>query len=280
MKALVIPKNNISNKASVKTFLKILDDENVKYEVIPFDEVDAFYDEIHKKNLKNSFDILISYGGDGTILKSARIARKLDIPILGINAGNIGFLTVINDLKNAKLAIQNIKKNKYLCEERSMLDVEIVRGNKKIFNSYAVNEATITSINICKMGKYKLLVGKEKKLFTEYSSDGIIVATPTGSTAHSLSMGGPIVSPDVNCFIITAIYPHTLNQRSIVISGNEDLYIEIQRDGQIVDIDGRIEFELKEKDIIKLSRLKKTVKYIIFEENSFLVNIKNKIKAI
>ena len=280
MKALVIPKNNISNKASVKTFLKILDGENVKYEVIPFDEVDAFYDEIHKKNLKNSFDILISYGGDGTILKSARIARKLDIPILGINAGNIGFLTVINDLKNAKLAIQNIKRNKYLCEERSMLDVEIVRDNKKVFNSYAVNEATITSINICKMGKYKLLVGKEKKLFTEYSSDGIIVATPTGSTAHSLSMGGPIVSPDVNCFIITAIYPHTLNQRSIVISGNEDLYIEIQRDGQIVDIDGRIEFELKEKDIIKLSRLKKTVKYIIFEENSFLVNIKNKIKAI
>ena len=281
MKVLVITKNNITKrKLSVNSLTNLLDKKNIKYQIVGFDEVDDFYDEIHEKRYKNSFSLLISYGGDGTILKSARVARKLKIPILGINVGNIGFLTTINNLNDASVALDNILKNKYLYEERSMLNIEVIRNNKKAFTSYAVNEATITTLNICKIGKYKIFVGKDKNLFTEYSADGLIIASPTGSTAHSLSAGGPIVSPDVNCFILTAVYPHTLNNRSIVIGDNKEIFVDIITNNQIVDIDGRISFKLEKEDIVKISKLKHTVKYIIFNNNNFLSNIRKKIKSI
>ena len=281
MKVLLVAKNNINKaKANLKSLLKMLDNKKMSYQVIEYDKVDEFYDEIHSKSYKNAFDILISFGGDGTILKSARIARKLDIPIVGINAGTVGFLTSINDFKDVGPLLDRIKKKDFMYEERSMLDVSVIRDGKSIFTSYAVNEVTIKALNVCKMGKYKLYVGEEKSLFTEYSADGIVIATPTGSTAHSLSLGGPIVSPDVNCFIITAIYPHTLNQRSIVLNGDKSIYVDVMKDLQIVDVDGRIDLELKKNDLVKVSRLKKMVKYIIFEKNNFLLNIKNKIKAI
>ena len=150
----------------------------------------------------------------------------------------------------------------------------------KAINSYAVNEATITTINISKISKFILYIGKENNVFTELSADGVIIATPTGSTAHSFSAGGPIVTSDVNCFIITPICPFTLNQRSYVVNSKKDVTVEVLNEGQFVDIDGRINFDLSIGDRIVVKELKKKTKYVIFESDSFFTNIRNKIKAL
>lgn len=281
MKILVVSKNNISKKkASVKSLKNLLDKKKIDYQIIDFNEVDSFYNEIHDKKFKNTFDILLSFGGDGTILKAARVARKLDIPILGVNMGTVGFLTTIKDLSELSTAIDKIKKKEYLYEERSMIDIEVLRENEKIFKAYAVNEATFMTATLSKIGKYEIFIGSKESLFTEVNADGFIIATPTGSTAHSLSAGGPIVSPSVNCFIITALYPHTLNQRSFVVADDKELFVKVSSDNQVIDIDGRINCELCKGDIITIKKLKKMVKYIVFKKNNFLNNIKEKIKAL
>lgn len=279
MKALIIKREKIKN-TDLKKLLISLDKKNVKYELVEYNTVDEFYNDIHKKDFVNTYNILISLGGDGTILKSARVARKLNIPILGINVGTLGFLTSINDLKNIDTYVDLLIKKKYNLEERSMLNVEVFRESDNIFLSYAVNEATITTQNLRKIGKYNVSIGSIENVFNEYRADGLIIASPTGSTAHSLSAGGPIVAPDVNCFIISAICPHAFNQRSIVVNGDSDIYVSILNEEQIVDIDGRVTCDLMKDDVVKISKLKKTVKYIVFNDNNFLNNIKNKIKSI
>lgn len=281
MKALIITKNNIDNKkAKIRVLLNSLKKNKITYDLVEYNEVEDFYEKIHNQGFKNDKDILISFGGDGTILKSARIARKLKIPILGINAGTIGFLTAVNDLKDIGKAILRVVNKDYSYIERSMLDVRVYRNGKKVFNSYAVNEATITTINISKMSKYKLFLGGEKSELTELSADGVIVATPTGSTAHSFSAGGPIVIYDVNCFIITPICPFTLNQRSYIVNSKKKVMVNILNDNQFVDIDGRINFDLLVGDDVEVTELKNKVQYITFENNTFFENIRNKIKAL
>jgi len=149
MKVLIVSKKNIDHsKGDIVTLQKILDKNKFEYQSIGYDDIEEFYNLIHKENFKNTFKLLISFGGDGTILKAARIARKLDIPILGINAGTVGFLTSVNDMNDVDEAINNIKHNKYSFENRYMLKVEVKRGKKSILKSYAVNEATIATNNL------------------------------------------------------------------------------------------------------------------------------------
>lgn len=281
MNALIVKKNNITRKKDKINYLfESLNKHKISYTVIDYNEVEDFYKRIHNNDYKNKFNILISFGGDGTILKSARIARKLKIPILGVNAGTIGFLTAVNDLTDIDVAIKRIVKKEYNYIDRSMLDVKVYRDDKIIFNSYAVNEATITTINISKISKYKLFLGKENNILTELSADGVIIATPTGSTAHSFSAGGPIVLYDVNCFIITPICPFTLNQRSYVVNSKKSVNVEVLNNDQFVDIDGRINCDLLLGDRVVITELKNKVKYIAFDNNTFFENIRNKIKAL
>ena len=281
MNALIVKKVNITRKKDkINYLLESLKKHKISYTIIDYNEVEDFYKRIHNKDYKNKFNILISFGGDGTILKSARIARKLKIPILGVNAGTIGFLTAVNDLTDIDVSIKKIVKKEYNYIDRSMLDVKVYRNGKIMFNSYAVNEATITTINISKISKYKLFLGKENNILTELSADGVIIATPTGSTAHSFSAGGPIVLYDVNCFIITPICPFTLNQRSYVVNSKKSVNVEVLNNDQFVDIDGRINCDLLLGDRVVITELKNKVKYIAFGNNTFFENIRNKIKAL
>ena len=279
MKLLIIKKSKIK-ATDLNKFTNILKSSKCEFDIVDYSEVEDFYNLIHKKNFKSDYDILVSFGGDGTILKAARVARKLDIPILGINVGTIGFLTSINSIKQLKEYFGRVLNNDYIYEDRYMLCIEVYRNGKSIFKSYAVNEATFTSYNLRKMGKYDVRIGSPENEFNEYRADGLIVSSPTGSTAHSLSAGGPIVEPSVNCFILTAICPHAFNERSIVISDKKNVYIKILNDGQLVDVDGRIETSLNVNDIVKVSKLKKAIKYIVFDNNNFLNNIKSKIRNI
>ena len=279
MNILVIKKTNIKNSDLNKLTI-LLKKKKCSFDIVDYNEVEEFYSLIHKKDFKNTYDILLSFGGDGTILKAARVARKLDIPILGINVGTVGFLTSVYNLKQLNTYFEKLLNGEFLYEDRYMLCIDVYRKEKSIFKSYAVNEATLTSYNLRKMGKYDVRIGNIENEFNEYRADGLIVSSPTGSTAHSLSAGGPIVEPSVNCFILTAICPHAFNERSIIISDKKIVFIKILDEGQLVDIDGRIEYSLNTDDVVKISKLKKPVRYIVFDTNNFLNNIKCKIRNI
>lgn len=278
MKSLVIVRENVEKKLAL--LIKELKKKKISYDIIKFSLADDFYTKIHEKGFKNDYDILISFGGDGTILRSARIARKLDIPILGINAGTVGFLTSVNDISGISEALDRVKKKKYICDKRYMLDVKVIRNGKTIMNSYAVNEASIVTADLSIAGDYEISIDNENEVFNKYKADGIIVASPTGSTAYSLSAGGPIVAPDVDCFIITPVCPHAFNQRSLVVNDEKKIFVKILKDNQHVDIDGRVDENLMKNDIVMVTKLKKYVNYISFNENSFIKNIQNKIKNI
>lgn len=279
MKILVIKKSKLKRTDLIK-LSSVLKSKKCDFDVVDYNDVEEFYSVIHKKGFKNKYDILVSFGGDGTILKAARVARKLDIPILGINVGTIGFLTSINNMKQLKIYFEKFLNNDFIYENRYMLCIDVYRNEELIFTSYAVNEATITSYNLRKIGKYDVRIGDVNDEFNEYRADGLIISSPTGSTAHSLSAGGPIVEPSVNCFILTAICPHAFNERSIIVSDKKDVFIKILNDGQLVDVDGRIETKLNIDDIVKISKLKKPIRYIVFNKNNFLNNVKSKIRNI
>jgi NAD+ kinase len=279
MKAIIIKKNAVEKKKLDK-LTKALDKERMSYDIIDYSMVESFYDDIHDKGFKNTYDLMISFGGDGTILKAARIARKLSIPILGVNVGTLGFLTSINGLLHIDNYIHRVKKKDYLIDKRYMLSVEVKREKKQIFKSYAVNEITLLSETLRKMGKYKLSIDDLDNVYNEYRVDGLIVSSPTGSTAHNLSAGGPIVEPAVDCMILTTICPHAFNQRSMVIAGSRKLYLRILNVDQLVDVDGRIYERLSKNDIVEVTRLNKPIDYITFDKDSFISNIKSKIKSI
>lgn len=277
MKSLIIKKEKTEKNKLIK-LTNALTKRKIKYDILDYSNVDEFYSEIHKDSYKNTYDLLISYGGDGTILKSARVARKLNIPILGVNVGTLGFLTSIHDISRLDNYIDKILHKDYYVDKRFMLEVKVYRDMKKVFMSYAVNETTITPISYRKMGRYYLHINNTKSIFNEYRSDGLIIASPTGSTAHSLSAGGPIVEPTVNCFIVTAVCPHAFNQRSIIICDDKKIYVTIVNENQVIDVDGRIDMNLYKGDIVEVSKLKKPILYITFDEHDYLSNVKNKIK--
>lgn len=279
MKALIICKDKIEKK-KLDVLVSSLKKYKILFEIIEYNKVDDFYAEIHLTSFNKKYNLLISFGGDGTILKSARIARKLSLPILGINVGTLGFLTSIHDLDKLDSYIKKLVTKEYFVDKRYMLKINIYRNDNSIFMAYAVNETTIIPSSLRKMGKYNVSVGSIDNVFNEYRSDGLIISTPTGSTAHSLSAGGPIVEPNVNCLIITAICPHAFNQRSVVVSDDKKIYIRVLNENQIVDVDGRVEEELEKDDIIEITKLKKAIEYITFDRYSFLNNIKSKIRNI
>ncbi len=164
-------------------------------------------------SLKNNIDLAIVIGGDGTFLKASRFYSKKDIPIIGFNVGRLGYLAQAHP-NEADFVIEKLKKSDYKIENRLML---------KSKNKTALNDIVIKGQNCARTATLDLYIN-DKKLCS-YVADGLIISTPTGSTAYSLSAGGPIISPDVDCFLIIPICPHTLNTRPIIIPSNEKIKI-------------------------------------------------------
>jgi len=168
-------------------------------------------------NLKENIDLVLAIGGDGTFLKTARFYSEFDIPILGLNMGRLGYLAQAYP-EEIDFVVENIKKENYEIEKRIMLEAN---------NSKALNDITVKGINSARTSTLNLYIN-DKKLCS-YVADGLIVSTPTGSTAYSLSAGGPIVSPKIDCFLVIPICPHTLNTRPIVIQVAKKLQLKPQK---------------------------------------------------
>ena len=220
-------------------------------------------------------DLIISIGGDGTFLKSARLSCEK--PLIGIHTGTLGFLTEITP-KNIRHALIDILDNNYHIEERMMLEGEIIRENGEAIRiPQALNEIGISK-NTFGVVRFDVLVNG--KLINSYTADGILVCTPTGSTAYNLSCGGPIVDPTAQILTLTPIAPHTLINRSIVFSDDSIVEIEItelrNNTTSFVLYDGR-PIELFNGDVVKIKKSDKHTKIIKLEDRSFIDTIRENI---
>lgn len=219
-------------------------------------------------------DIIFSVGGDGTFLKTSRLT---DRPIIGINTGTLGYLTEVNpdDLKSA---LNDIVNENYYIEERMMLEGEVIKSNGEVIKiPESLNEIAISK-NISGVVRFDAIV--DEKLINSYTADGILVCTPTGSTAYNLSCGGPIVDPTAEIITLTPIAPHTVINRSIILSDDSVVKIKITelRDdtSSYVLYDGK-PIEVFSNDIVMIKKSEKITKIIKFEDRSFIDTVRENI---
>lgn len=231
--------------------------------------------------LSKNIDALISVGGDGTFLRASRYCFENEIPIMGINVGKLGFLAEIN-IKDFKIAIDNLIEGNYKIDERMLLELSIIRnGNIITFSKnpiVALNEFVISRIIDGKILDFEIIVNNFN--FYEFRSDGIIISTPTGSTAYSLSAGGPIVEPTNQAIIITPLSAHSLFSRSIIISPKNNIKIALKTKNKddFLSSDGiRVNIELKKGDLLEFKKSRLNLKLITFDDNIFFKVFKEKL---
>ncbi len=218
-------------------------------------------------------DFVIAVGGDGTFLTAVQTAVRRDIPVLGVNIGHIGFLIEIN-LEQLPAVCKRLQAGEYTVENRMLLDVlrkgEVVRT--------ALNDAVISRAGYARLITVKASIDDD--LVARYMADGLIVSTPTGSTGYSLSAGGPIVCPDVECILLSPVCPHTLQHRPVVAGASQVITVELdcEPEQQVqLDVDGQFVCKLDTSECITVKRSQKTAKLIRFGNESFFHRIKNKL---
>ncbi|MGB3590132.1 MAG: NAD kinase [Nonlabens sp.] len=226
--------------------------------------------------LDETFDVLISIGGDGTILRAVAFVGRLNIPVLGVNAGRLGFLATVKR-KALKSAVDHLISGRYNVVERTLLtaDSNHEKNHPKPTN-FALNEITVSRMNTTSMIQIETHLNGE--LLTSYWADGLIVSTPTGSTGYSLSCGGPVISPATNALVITPIAPHNLNARPLVIPDQTTITLKVSgRENQfLMSLDNRIS-SYPDQTIIELTKADFTIGFIQFPENSFIKTIRQKL---
>lgn len=196
-------------------------------------------------------DLAISLGGDGTFLRAARFVNNKGIPILGINIGHLGFMADVNP-EDIPHVINDICNKNYVVERRSVLEVALPEPNPDIF-PFALNEVAVLKQDISSMIKIRVTVDGE--YLTTYSADGLVIATPTGSTGYALSAGGPVVVPQSKSLVLTAVAPHSLSVRPIVLCDNIEvsLGVESRSHNYLVSVDGR-SVRCNENDVLTIRR--------------------------
>jgi NAD+ kinase len=227
------------------------------------------------EDLDNTVDLMITIGGDGTLLRSITFVRDLGIPIIGINTGRLGFLATLNqELLNIEL--KKILKGEFNVEERSLIEVNIDNNNDFSDFNFALNEVSVGRKNTTSMIEIKTTLNGE--YLNTYWADGLIVSTPTGSTGYSLSCGGPIMTPSSQTFSITPIAPHNLNARPLVISDEIkiELSVEGREESHLLSLDSRIN-SLKNNVKIKIKKANYKIKLASFKNNSFYKTLRSKL---
>ncbi|MEK6659937.1 MAG: NAD(+)/NADH kinase [Campylobacterota bacterium] len=219
-------------------------------------------------------DFLVSFGGDGTLISTVRKSFDYDIPILGVYAGNLGFLADLS-LDELDAFVQKIIQNKYKVDERAVLEATVIKNSKEI-KMYAFNDIVLTRTRVSNMIHIETLI--DSRSFNTYYGDGVIVSTPTGSTAYNLSAGGPVLFPMSNVFALTPICPHSLTQRPIVLPGRFAIEMKTSEERALIIIDGQDVHELELGESVHIKLATKTVKLIHKEEYNYFDVLKEKLR--
>ncbi len=226
--------------------------------------------------LDGSFDMLLSIGGDGTILRAATLVRDSGIPILGVNAGRLGFLASVQK-ENIENFLQYVIEKKYTISPRSLLSLNCIPENKDIEGlNFAMNEISVSRKDTTSMITIETSLNGE--YLNSYWADGLIIATPTGSTGYSLSCGGPILTPDVDSFVITPIAPHNLNARPLVIPDTTEIRLRVsgREDFYLISLDSRIT-SVRNDSVLIIRKTPFKINMVEIPEETFLKTLRNKL---
>jgi len=225
---------------------------------------------------KDILDMVIVFGGDGTLLRVARELAPKEIPILGVNFGHLGFLTEL-EIPELFSGLEKIIEGHYRIENRMMLKTSLPKNNLKERQFYALNDIVITKGSFARLIRLETYVGTE--YIETYPADGLIISSPTGSTAYSLSAGGPIVNPNLNLLLITPICPHSLHARPLVISEHEEVKVIIRADHQdiMLTLDGQQGLKLQPNEEVIVSKADFNTKLIRLKNRSFYEILREKL---
>jgi len=221
-------------------------------------------------------DLLVCFGGDGTILHAAKDAQAHGIPALGVNLGSVGFMAELEVSELGQLA--KLTEGKYTVEERMMLDVTVRREGRTVFQDMALNDAVLTKGAIARV--IELDVKSDGAQVGRFSGDGVIVSTPTGSTAYSMSAGGPIVEPTARNILISPICPHALFARSFVLGGERTVTVRMARGSRktiYLSVDGGKAFRLSGSDQVEIRRSRAKAKLAKLTDRSFYAVVTQKL---
>jgi NAD+ kinase len=230
-----------------------------------------------REDLPNCTDLLIVLGGDGTLLSAARLAAQRKVPIVAVNLGGLGFLTTVAQ-DEIYFILEEIFSGKHRISERVMLEAEITRGGEVIRRQIALNDAVLNKAALARIMDVELRVDGE--YVTTYKADGLILSTPTGSTAYSLAAGGPIVYPTVECFVVTPICPHTLTNRPLVVPDSADIEVDFKAEDETVflTLDGQIGIELQRGDHVRVHKAAEKLLLVRPAKKTYYQILRNKLK--
>lgn len=232
---------------------------------------------IQKTQLAGKADVLLVLGGDGTMLNAARLAGERGIPILGVNMGGLGFLTEVR-LENLYPSLERVFANDFVLDERLMLKTHVHRHGETVAQGGVLNDVVISKGTLARMIELKIAI--QGAFVTNLRGDGLIVSTPTGSTAYSLSAGGPIIDPAVQSLILTPICPHTLTHRPLIVPAHAkiDVTLTSRDDGAMATMDGQVGVSISQGDTIEIETSDHRARLIRFPETRYYEVLREKLK--
>ena len=269
-------KDNLSNSSNTDVMNSMINfllksDINISIDEFSSYKNEAFKELKHEDFVKK-VDLIIVFGGDGTLLNAARKYLNYEIPILGINMGNVGFLTDIS-VETFEESIEEVFEGNYKIEERNLVSAKF--GDKHL---YGLNEVLVHSGSYAQLMRYRLTV--DEKVVYEQRSDGLIIATPTGSTAYALSAGGPIIHPSLDVWTILPMLPQSLSSRPFVISSEQSVYLELfegPNESAKICVDGQDDIDISFGQRIEISKMEKTLKLVHPNKNDFFEACREKL---
>ena len=223
-------------------------------------------------------DCVITIGGDGTLIQAARDLAGRGIPFIGVNRGHLGYLTQANSGQELFQMLEALLNDRYGLEKRMMLSGQVLRRGRPVFQDIALNEIVISRKDTLKALHFRIMVNGE--FLNNYTADGMIIATPTGSTAYNLSAGGPIVAPEARVMVLTPICCHALNARSIVLGADDRITVQVEEAGHMAAFDGNPAVPLFPGDQILICQSPLDTVLVQLQKVSFLQNLSSKMTRI
>jgi len=250
------------------------------YEVFtasPVNNLELPVESINLEEMAKNIELAITLGGDGTLLNVARKLAPYDIPILGINLGHLGFLTEI-EVSDLYGDLELLKKRKFNIDKRMMIEARVIRKEKFVKSLLALNDIVVTKGSFARLISLKTSVNDA--YVDTYNADGLIIATPTGSTAYSLSAGGPLVDPNVEVLLLTPICPHTLQNRSIIIAPHDSITVKVVTEQQeaMLTADGQLGYRLQPYDEVVVKKSQYYTKLVRIKSRSFYDILRKKLR--
>jgi len=260
--AITVHPKNHSALAFGKQVAQYLENKGKEVILGKMDEV-----AVKKEIQEGKYDLLIALGGDGTMLRAGHLSGPQDLPILGINMGKFGFLTEISQEEWVD-AFEQLMAGDFWIEHRMMLDVILWRNEKEKGAWVALNEAVVSRGEIVR--PIQLEININNRHLSTYIADGIISATPTGSTAYAMAAGGPILAPEMQNIVIVPVAPHLSIEQPLVLDGNDTLAIKTRTEHKaMLTIDGQTPMPIKTEDRVEIQRSEYTVKFIRFQDPGY-----------